>query len=184
MKGIAVIGWGSLKWDQGCLRLADGKWYEDGPQLPVEFARVSDNGKGRLTLVITDSAPPQKTLWAFSAEDTIEGARENLRKREKTPNINDIGYWPTGSAPESEIERTIAKWCVVSRPERVIWTALPPKDKDGKERVMTADEAITYLRSLPDSVKEKAREYIEKAPKQIDTPIRRRIENEFGWYPK
>jgi hypothetical protein len=54
---IAVLGWGSLLWEQGVLRLAS-RWRTDGPWLPIEFARLSD--RGRLTLVIHPESPAQQ----------------------------------------------------------------------------------------------------------------------------
>ena len=44
---IAVLGWGSLIWDPKELD-ANNEWNNDGPFLPIEFARISNNG--RLTL--------------------------------------------------------------------------------------------------------------------------------------
>ncbi|MHB2268110.1 hypothetical protein [Pseudaminobacter salicylatoxidans] len=46
---IAVLAWGSLVWDRQKLAIADD-FDPSGPQLPVEFCRIS--GGGRLTLVI------------------------------------------------------------------------------------------------------------------------------------
>jgi len=46
---IAVIAWGSLVWDPRDLDI-EPEWREDGPLLPVEFARFS--GRERLTLVL------------------------------------------------------------------------------------------------------------------------------------
>ncbi len=51
---IVCLGWGSLVWNRGGLRLV-GEWNEDGPAIPIEFARQPDNG--RMTLVITAGAP-------------------------------------------------------------------------------------------------------------------------------
>jgi len=52
MKKIAVIAWGSLVWDKRSLRIAD-KFECTGPRLPIEFCRIS--GDGRLTLVIDET---------------------------------------------------------------------------------------------------------------------------------
>jgi hypothetical protein len=49
MMKIAVLGWGSLIWQPRELRISLPIWKTDGPELPVEFARVSMDG--RLTLV-------------------------------------------------------------------------------------------------------------------------------------
>jgi hypothetical protein len=50
---IGCLGWGSLIRDQGKLPVR-GTWQGDGPELPVEFARQSTNG--RVTLVVTEGA--------------------------------------------------------------------------------------------------------------------------------
>lgn len=39
---IAVIGWGSLIWCPKGLKIRD-KWKNDGPKLPIEFARISSH---------------------------------------------------------------------------------------------------------------------------------------------
>jgi len=42
---IAILGWGSLIWDARLLSinttLFDNGWSSDGPDLPIEFSRVS-----------------------------------------------------------------------------------------------------------------------------------------------
>ncbi|HOW68396.1 MAG TPA: hypothetical protein P5055_13320 [Candidatus Paceibacterota bacterium] len=48
---IAILGWGSLIWNPRDLPIT-GDWQGDGPVLPIEFTRISDNG--RLTLVIDE----------------------------------------------------------------------------------------------------------------------------------
>ena len=46
---IAIIAWGSLVWDPRTLQIK-GDWVASGPELDIEFSRVSKDG--RLTLVI------------------------------------------------------------------------------------------------------------------------------------
>src|SRR5437870_1628490 len=78
---IAVIGWGSLIWCPGCLRIKS-RWHCDGPALPIEFARIS--GDKRLTLVIhpgspEETTPDQRTYWALSELENLTAARKNLQ---------------------------------------------------------------------------------------------------------
>lgn len=40
MGQIAIIGWGSLVWDPRDLPI-ESPWHDDGPELPIEFARIS-----------------------------------------------------------------------------------------------------------------------------------------------
>jgi hypothetical protein len=72
---IAVIGWGSLIWCPGSLQIKS-RWHSDGPALPIEFARISNDK--RLTLVIQPGSPDQRTYWALSEFDDLKAARANL----------------------------------------------------------------------------------------------------------
>lgn len=80
MKNIAVIGWGSLIWSLGCLELQSG-WRQDGPLLPVEFARVSRDGRLTLVIVESDEVDDRRALWALSGFSDVECAIENLHAR-------------------------------------------------------------------------------------------------------
>ena len=49
---IAVLAWGSVVWERGVLEVA-AEFMPNGPDLPVEFCRIS--GGERLTLVIDET---------------------------------------------------------------------------------------------------------------------------------
>lgn len=89
---IACVGWGSLCWQPKELRTCGG-WRADGPMLPLEFARASDKGSGRLTLVITPGASETKALWTLLDYPTRDGAREALVAREGCLPAG-VGEWP------------------------------------------------------------------------------------------
>jgi hypothetical protein len=76
---IVCIGWGSLIWCQKALPIT-GEWHSDGPNLAIEFARQSRDG--RVTLVLCDGVPACRTLWAELAVSTLDKAKEALRQRE------------------------------------------------------------------------------------------------------
>lgn len=178
---IAVIGWGSLIWDPQDLAI-DDRWRPDGPMLPVEFARVS-KGK-RLTLVLVDGAPLQQTLWAISRKPTLAEAVTDLVKREGTTDSN-IGRWPCTDRFdifEKSMASIMAAWAQERKVDAAVWTALGPKKPNGEIGLATDDELINYLRTLAERGDDAAaKEYVEKAPTQIKTPLRARICRELGW---
>jgi hypothetical protein len=178
---IGVIGWGSLIWDPLDLEIED-KWHVDGPMLPVEFARVSS--RNRLTLVLVDRVPPQPTLWAQSRKSKVAEAIKDLARREGTSDHN-IGCWPcTDSFDifEKRMASIVAAWAQERKLDAAVWTALGPKKPNGENGLATDDELINYLRALVKRGDDAAaKEYVEKAPTQIKTPLRARICRELGW---
>ena len=65
---IAILGWGSLLWQPKDLQFdKEIGWSANGPFLPIEFARISKDG--RLTLVITENGTDVKTYFAISTYD-------------------------------------------------------------------------------------------------------------------
>lgn len=178
---IAVLGWGSLIWNPGDLDI-EPEWRTDGPELPIEFARVSSGD--RLTLVLVEGAPPQPTQWACSRKTKLAEAVEDLRRREGTI-ATRIGRW-TGvgdsTSKASEIESVIAGWAQERGLDGVVWTALGPRKPDGTSGLASEDERVDYLRDLVATDRAAAaREYFERTPEQIVAPMRQRIREELGW---
>ena len=62
------LGWGSLIWCP-CDLKKRGEWHRDGPCLPVEFARISKNG--RLNLVLYPDADRVQVLWAYEEDNDL-----------------------------------------------------------------------------------------------------------------
>ncbi len=180
---IAVIGWGSLIWDPKLLSIQT-KWFKDGPQLPIEFARISSGD--RLTLVIYPDSTPQTTYWALSSYSDLDKATENLREREKTTSENV--HWYNGRTKRihpsvfAGIKISAKEWLEAkSKLDAVIWTGLESNWKEQRRTRYSTDAALTYLREI--EVVAKAEEYVRKAPSQIRTRARERIESELGWTP-
>ncbi len=177
---IACLGWGSLIWDPRELPIQK-HWFNNGPFLPIEFARQSNNG--RLTLVIIpESISTVQSLWTLFSVPTTDQAFEALRRRENTSSGN-IAMWSKAN-PKNNNQRDISKWAENANVEAVIWTVLPPKFNGIDGNIPTIDEAIIYLRQLPLEKKNKAEEYVRMAPRQVKTPYRRHFETEFGWTPQ
>lgn len=176
---IAVIGWGSLIWCPGELRIAS-RWHRNGPLLPVEFSRVSQDG--RLTLVIAEGAAAVTTLWALSELDDKEQAADNLRYREGTTRER-IGDVTLEKNSTDRIHTIIKAWLERMSLEGAVWTSLPPKKpRNHEESLMTAQEASDYIRLLPEDIKGRAEQYVRNTPEQIDTVIRERLRRDFSWH--
>lgn len=126
----AVLAWGSLVWDRQELSVrAEFKCI--GPCLPIEFSRVS--GDGRLTLVINEKAGvPCATYAAVSSFDDLDAAKENLRQREGMDHVNGVGFVDLVAGKQSQRAQVrhpaalqiIAEWTRANSFDATIWTAL------------------------------------------------------------
>ncbi len=181
---IAVLGWGSLIWDPRELKISGG-WHPDGPFLPVELARVSQDE--RLTLVLYPGAEPVQVLWALSACSSLEEAEENLADREGTSRRRTgylslfNGLYRCDAAPEAL--ESIRSWADSRGFDAVIWTDLPSNFATKTKMPLNPDNAIIYLRALKKDSYERAKEYMTKAPEQVSTPVRRHVEEKLYWRP-
>lgn len=180
---IACLGWGSLVWDPRTLPV-QRYWFTDGPFLPIEFARQSSGGG--ITLVITPGAREVRVLWALMTVTNAAEAVAALASREgvRPENTSRFIGWCESNTSDTEssdqISSSISSWARILNIDSVIWTWLPPKF--GHEaRVPRVDEVITFLRSRTPAASSRAEEYIRRAPRQIDTEYRRKIEAELGW---
>ncbi len=180
---VIVLGWGSLIWDPKELKLkAQSEWQEDGPRLPIEFARISS--RDRLTLVRKMDAEPVQVLWhEMDPELTLDEAVEDLRIREGCPSQERIGFIDLGANTQRswdpEFAVTITNWAKEKGIDKVIWTDLGVKFKGVTGEDFSPDSAIAYLSGLKDS--SNAKEYVEKAPPQIQTVVRNKIREELKW---
>ena len=185
---IAVLGWGSLIWAPGDLPLASD-WFEDGPNVPVEFARVSKDG--RLTLVVhgTMELP---VLWAKLDVASLEEARRELGWREgcvkgsnTTLMSRHIGWWRPGEQSEDPKYSnghavSVSSWAKSKALDGVVWTALPPKWDEVNGKFPSKAEAVTYLSERAGKERDDAFVYIRNTPQQIKTPYRAAFENKFS----
>ncbi len=186
MARIACLAWGSLVWDAGEHPLPlRTDWRNDGPELPIEFARISDSRNGALTLVLFSKVAPSETLWAEMELETISEAINVLSRRERT-SVRNIGYWQKTGEFKSPVIPTlpsdISKWALGRNLEAVIWTALSSNFVERLKKSLTPENAIEYLCSLTGSEGfPKAEEYFRKAPMQIETEVRRLVRDKLGW---
>lgn len=193
---VAIIGWGSLIWCPGCLRIKS-RWHSDGPMLPIEFARISRDR--RLTLVIHPG--PQlkpteevQTYWALSEFGDLKAARENLKARENT-RLKHIRSMTAGDPEEEEkglddarVRSQIRKWLKANQGiQAAVWTGLPTNWPDKQYREFTPEDALRYLDELErakddaSAAYNRAREYVINTPAQIDTAVRKIVRERKGW---
>jgi hypothetical protein len=199
---IACLGWGSLIWNPDSLPLRPERpprWFTDGPELPIEFARKSSKDRITLVLVRPEAAEPPAVLlpvlWAYLTCPDIEEAHEALARREWGTDplprrwtsqdwINwkneNIARWPTLPGSSYPHAQQMAAWANAKKLDGVVWTILPPRFKK-IERVPMLPEVVDHLRGLSGSELQEARDYVRNAPPQIRTNYRAAIERELGW---
>jgi hypothetical protein len=175
---IAVIAWGSLvpfpqgtKPDDVPLELTTA-WSETGPMLPVEFSRISCDG--RLTLVIDHTAADPCRTFDAKAKTELDAAKENLRLRERMPSAKNIGSMKKGDAPTDATTIIIGAWLATKDDyDAAIWTGLPPNFEAKSGQKFDAPNALRYLDSLKGAIRDEAYTYIVEAPETIGTPVRK-----------
>ncbi len=148
--------------------------------MPIEFTRQSSDG--RMTLIIEPAAASLKVLWALMVPRDLAVAASALCKRKGIADKNcssGIGSWKSGdSAPRDIADMPL--WAEAHEVDAVVWTALGPRF-NSNARSPSADAVIRYLDGLREPFRTRARQYIERAPRQIDTNYRRQIEAVLGW---
>jgi hypothetical protein len=180
---IACLGWGSLIWDPRELPVFR-TWFEDGPLLPIEFARQSADG--RITLVLAEGQPLVRSLWALMPVTDPASARQALRAREGILSKNverDVGLWVRGTEASGFCAETIGQWAERLELDAVVWTALPPGMRDARGTIPEISEIVDSLRELDPAASRNAENYVRRTPLQVDTPVRRHLEATFGWTP-
>jgi hypothetical protein len=177
---IAVLAWGSLISDRRELATKDD-FVPDGLHLPIEFCRVS--GDGRLTLVIDESLGSScLTYSTVSGFDDLDAAIENLRIREGMPGVNGVGFVDvvSGKRSATAMERhpqalaAIESWARASGFDAAIWTALASNfhDADKAAEPFSIEAALRYLETLDAPKLNAALAYIRSAPPEVQTPVR------------
>lgn len=135
-----------------------------------------------MTLVIDPAALPVRLLWALMLSPDLPTAKKALRDREGITAKDwesKIASWQRGGPVPASIPQ-LQVWADALGLDAAVWTSLGPKFND-EEVSPSADQVIEYLRGLTGARRDYAKEYIERAPRQIDTEYRRLIEAALGW---
>ncbi len=175
--GIAVLAWGSVVKRPRGLRVS-GEWQTGGPELAVEFSRVSQDA--RLTLVIDlVHGVKVRTRWAHSKRRSVGDAVADLRDREGTV-LRRIAYSDLTNRRRSiddfpdqaDVFSDVEVWLKQQNLDAAVWTALPSNFGEQTKKQFSVDAAIEYLLGLPCSARREALRYIEEVPEEVQTPVR------------
>jgi len=179
---VAILGWGSLIWDPRDLP-CDGAWQVGGPVLPIEFSRVPSDC--RLTLVIDPvNGVPVATQYVRSPRTNLDNAISDLRQRESTV-TNRIGFvnllnGTSRCGVDPSLVARIRGWSAGNGLDGIVWTDLPSNFEEELGSPFSIEGARNYLVKLPKSAAERARQYMNNAPAEVETPTRRSMQ-ETGW---
>lgn len=178
---IAILGWGSLVYDPRDLEIT-APFELTGPNLPVEFCRISNNR--RLTLIIDESFGTLcQSYAAVSAAGDIAAAIENLRLRKEMPSGASVGFVDVRAQTRSPVAtklhphatETIADWTLNNGYDATIWTALDRHFDRFAHEPFSVNAAMRFLESLEQNDPEaftRALAYIRRAPPATQTPLR------------
>lgn len=146
---ITYIGWGSLLWNYEELKIADGWKRANGLELPLEFSRISKDG--RMTLVIDKTnGLENEVYYANSSMTDINKAINVIKKREKT-SVNNISYFNIkknkfrfNNTPP-ELAKRILRWATQHKKDVVIWTDLDSNWKSVRGVPYSVENAMEYF---------------------------------------
>jgi len=185
---IAILGWGSLVWDERGIPLDTG-WMPCGPELPIELSRISSSRNDALTLVI-DSTNGRyvRTYFALSKRTELEEAISDLCKRENMTSRCRIGYVNLVDGSErSEVipgaSGSIREWASQAHVDAVIWTDLGSNFWDKKKTLFSIEAAIQHLHDLEAQGARAAREYILNIPEGVNTDLLDELDHDSWLYP-
>ena len=176
---IAILGFGNLIKIKS-KNLSIGKWQQSGPTLPLEFSRISKDG--RLALVIDQKNGTDNTVFfALSRCKSLKNAVDQFQKHEKI-NFNRVGILDIKSKLQSEcvarrpkILLQIYSWAKDNKIDAVIWNDLGVKFKSKVGYSYSVYNAFCYLNKLAASKKKFVIKYIKSVPKEINTVFRTQL---------
>lgn len=167
---IVYLAWGSLKWNPDNLLIHNvNSWIYSNLKLPLEFSRISDNGKGRLTLVIDEINGTYNNVWySYSTTKNVNIAINSLKKRENT-SLNNIAYINLKNNKKriintpKNIQIIIYKWMIKNNIDVCIWTDLKSNWVNIKNEKYNIENAYNYFKNSSLDTRIKQLEYIYKA---------------------
>lgn len=177
---IVYLAWGSLYWNPEVLPIKG--WKISNLYLPLEFSRISDKGKGRLTLVIDDVHGTYNNVWYSESKlNNVNESIKALRVREKTT-VNNIAYLNLRDNKRritntpNHLVKEIEKWAIKNKVDTVIWTDLKSNWKELMKTDYSVVKAYEYFKKSSLNVRLQILEYVYKAKNLT------RINTKFSYY--
>lgn len=188
---IAILGWGSLLWDnRPDFDKQHGDWESDGPSLPLEFSRVSQTRGDALTLVLDEiNGCACRVSHARSKRVSADDAIADLRCREGTT-LSNIGFFfadeSKSQSRSPQVLSQVREWASSKKIDFVVWTDLASNfsEKSKHKQAYSVSAAIAHLQSLSPAGKAAATEYVWRAPEFIKTSLRSALETEPWFQPR
>lgn len=143
---IAYFAWGSLLWDSDGLNLQTS-WKKTNIRLPLNFSRISDNKKGRLTIVIDNKDGILNPIYyAITKTINLNKAIQNIKIREGTI-TKYIGYINLKNDASRYSERlskedieSFKSFALKHKIDAIVWTDLQPNFKN-----FSTENALKYI---------------------------------------
>jgi hypothetical protein len=186
MKNIIYLAWGSLLWDTKYLRLCGDAWKKTSLKLPLEFTRISDKGRGRLTLVIDEENGTKVNVWERKANTkNLNVAIRRLMKRENTT-VSKISYYNAqtdkfrSNKLSLGIMEQIKQWTLEKGYDAVIWTGLQNNWERFRDVPYSLKDAMNYYEGSYEDIQNEIVEYVENSYKigNIETKFTKRLLNQ------
>ncbi|NKC15144.1 MAG: hypothetical protein GKR94_24020 [Gammaproteobacteria bacterium] len=185
---FVIIGYGSLLWDLEILEPhVEHPWLlNGGPPLPMEFSRVSPKRKMGLVVVMDpDNGIDCETHVIASLLGDIHATAEDLRARERAKSIEHIGAvcMRTGfeRSTYAHLATRVRQWCARENAAGAVWTDLSQNFAAATGQPFSLDNALAYLKTLRGEHLAEAVRYIDNAPEQTNTPLRRMLRSDPWW---
>ena len=152
----------------------------------MEFSRVSPKRKLGLVVVMDPEHGDDCPTHAIASIKTdIHAVAEDLRDRERMKDIDKIGAvcLQTGfeRAGHPYLADRVRLWCQGHGVLGAVWTDLGPNFEDSSGTAFSIGAAMAYLRKLTGDNLAEAVRYIDHAPAQTDTPLRRALAADHWW---
>ncbi len=152
---IYYIAWGSLLWNFKTLKI-ETEWTKSNIKFPLNFSRISDNGNGRLTLVIDKTGEMNNVYYARTSFSNLNNAIRKLKTREKTSNKN-IGFINiesntvrTSLLDDKKIQELV-NFAKKNKIDGLIWTEITPNFNEIFGKPYSKENAIEYIKSKMDN---------------------------------